>query len=97
MIKRELAKDPKLANEDWSRFLPQFARKNVQTMKQKKGDRAGKKLEKKLYTPFPPAQTPSKVDLQLETGEYFLPEHERNSPRMAEKAECAAAKQRSNK
>jgi len=33
MIKQELAKDPKLANEDWSRFPPQFARKNVQTMK----------------------------------------------------------------
>lgn len=97
MIKRELAKDPKLAHEDWSRFLPQFAKKNVQTKKQKKGDKAGKKREKKLYTPFPPAQTPSKVDLQLESGEYFLSERERNSRRMAEKAERAAAKKRSNK
>jgi len=101
MIKRELAKDPKLANEDWTRFLPQFTKKNVPRKKAKGGeDKEGnaiKKKEKKPYTPFPPAQTPSKVDLQLESGEYFLSERERKARKMAEKAASAAAKKKSKK
>lgn len=136
MIMRELAKDPQLANEDWSRFLPNFKRKNVNTPSKKssihsKGKEKGKKdnsdpekttplspaavlqqqqqqpptaavtskdmspinnnnknstkKKKKVYTPFPPPQTPSKIDLQLESGEYFLSERERKVRKMAEK------------
>ena len=66
MIKRELAKDPALAGESWDRFLPAFKRRNVP---RKKPAKVGKK---KVETPFPPPQAPSKVDLQLESGEYFL-------------------------
>ena len=66
MIKRELAKDPKLATESWDRFLPQFKKRNVQRKKPQKI------REAKTYTPFPPAQLPSKIDLQIESGEYFL-------------------------
>lgn len=56
MIKRELSKDPKLKNEDWDRFLPKFAKKNISKRKQPK-----KKKEKKPYTPFPPPQQENKV------------------------------------
>ena len=54
MIKRELAKDEKLKNESWDRFLPHFKKRSV---------RAPKKVrkEKKEYTPFPPQQQPRKV------------------------------------
>ena len=112
MIKRELAKDPKLANESWDRFLPKFRRKHLKTsektsrknerLEAKNAERSAAGLEpiksikpqKKIYTPFPPAQLPRKVrvlfvtgnnrclcgaqvDLQLESGEYFLKPTER--------------------
>lgn len=76
MIMKELAKDEKLKDENWERFLPQFAKKNVQRKK------VQKKKEAKPYTPFPPAQTPRKVDLQLETGEYFASEEQRKAQQL---------------
>jgi len=88
MIKKELAKDPNLASEDWSRFLPQYKKKNASKRLKPKVVTA-----KKTYTPFPPAQLPSKKDLQLDSGEYFLNEAQRESKKKAEKK--AAAKEKS--
>jgi ribosomal RNA assembly protein len=106
MIRRELAKDPKLANESWDRFLPNFKRRHLTTAEKtaKKNEANAAKAErmagvdpenapgpskpqKKKYTPFPPAQLPRKVDIQMETGEYFL------KPREREAREAAAKKQ----
>ncbi|KAJ4020753.1 ribosomal RNA assembly protein krr1 [Fusarium irregulare] len=69
MIRRELAKDPELANESWDRFLPNFKRRALSHRRVPKNvtDKT-----KKTYTPFPPAPEKSKVDKQIETGEYFL-------------------------
>lgn len=99
MIKRELAKDPQLANESWDRFLPKFRKHHLKTsektarkndwVKEKNEARQAAGLEpigpgkndapaKKVYTPFPPPQQPRKVDLQLESGEYFLKAHEKH-------------------
>lgn len=69
MIKRELAKDPELKNENWDRFLPHFKKRNLS--KRRKPFKMADK-SKKTYTPFPPPQEKSKVDLQIESGEYFL-------------------------
>ncbi|KXS98478.1 hypothetical protein AC578_2613 [Pseudocercospora eumusae] len=69
MIKRELAKDPELKNENWERFLPHFKKRNL--AKRRKPFNVNDK-SKKVYTPFPPPQEKSKVDLQIESGEYFL-------------------------
>lgn len=78
MIKQELSKKPELANEDWSRFLPKFKKQNVQRKK-------APKREKKIYTPFPPQQQPRKVDLQIESGEYFLNKSEKKQRKLDEK------------
>ncbi|KAH6820988.1 RNA-binding KH domain-containing protein [Perilla frutescens var. hirtella] len=85
MMKRELAKDPALANENWDRFLPTFKKKNV---KQKKYTNK----EKKPYTPFPPPQQPSKIDSQLESGEYFLSDKKQQAKKWQEKQEKQVAK-----
>ncbi|KAK7550931.1 ribosomal RNA assembly protein mis3 [Phyllosticta citricarpa] len=69
MIKRELAKDPELAGQSWDRFLPQFKKRH--TSKRRTPFKVTDKT-KKTYTPFPPPQEKSKVDLQIESGEYFL-------------------------
>jgi tRNA A37 N6-isopentenylltransferase MiaA len=41
MIRRELAKDPRLASESWDRFLPQYKRRHLKT-----SEKTAKKNEK---------------------------------------------------
>lgn len=78
MIKKELAENPDMAGQNWDRFLPQFKKKNV---KRKKPTA----ITKKEKTPFPPAQTPRKVDLELESGEYFLNKSQKEARARKEK------------
>lgn len=54
--------------------------------------------KKKTYTPFPPAQQPSKLDMQLASGEYFLKprdkeriEQRKREDRQKEKADAKRA------
>lgn len=86
MIKRELAKDPTLKNENWDRFLPKFKKKNPPQRK--------KKEKKKEYTPFPPPQQPRKMDLEMESGEYFLTEAQKNFRKKEAKKEKQSEKQK---
>jgi len=81
MIKRELAKDPALANQSWDRFLPKFKKKNV---KRKKPSKIGKGKKDQV---FPPAPTPSKIDKQIESGEYFLSQEAKRRRAAQEKLE----------
>ena len=78
MIKRELEKDETLRNESWDRFLPKF-KKN--SSKEKKAVI----VKKKPYTPFPPAPVPSKIDLAIESGEYFLSKGQREAKELFRK------------
>ncbi|KAI9096590.1 ribosomal RNA assembly protein mis3 [Phlyctochytrium arcticum] len=85
MIKRELAKDPKLANESWDRFLPKFRKPSAP--KQKKPLSKGKKSDRPL---FPPAPMPRKEDLEIESGEYFLSKTQKDAIKMQKKKEAQA-------
>ncbi|SCW02984.1 LAFE_0G00386g1_1 [Lachancea fermentati] len=89
MIRRELAKRPELAEEDWSRFLPMFKKRNVARKKPKNI----KKKESKVYTPFPPSQLPRKVDLEIESGEYFLSKKEKEMKKLEQRKAEQAEKQ----
>lgn len=90
LIKRELAKNPALANESWDRFLPNFKKKNV---KQKKPN----SKEKKQYTPFPPPQQPSKIDLELESGEYFMSDKKKSAKKWQDKLDKQSEKSEEKK
>ncbi|XP_047049337.1 KRR1 small subunit processome component homolog [Lolium rigidum] len=90
LIKRELAKNPALATESWNRFLPNFKKKNV---KQKKPNTK----EKKQYTPFPPPQQPSKIDLELESGEYFMSDKKKSAKKWQDKLDKQSEKSEEKK
>ncbi|EFN70489.1 KRR1 small subunit processome component-like protein [Camponotus floridanus] len=79
MLKRELAKNPKLKNENWEQYLPKYNSKNISKRKEPK-----KKKVKKPYTPFPPPQQESKIDKEMASGEYFLKEEQKRAKRRKE-------------
>ena len=91
MIKRELEKDPELKNQSWDRFLPKFKKKNV---KRKKPEYV---KEKKTRSVFPPAQMPSKIDLQIESGEYFLSQEGKQIKKAQEKKKKNKKKDKKDK
>lgn len=91
MIKRELAKDPVLKNENWDRFLPKFKKRNPKRSRRKASAAQGDEAKKdKAYTPFPPLPAPSKVDLQLESGEYFMSDAQRRASKAASQSAAGA-------
>ncbi|SBT31776.1 KRR1 small subunit processome component, putative (KRR1) [Plasmodium ovale wallikeri] len=76
LAKRELAKNEQLKNENWEKYLPNFKKRNVQ---RKKNKQILDKRNKKKKNLFPPDQLPRKIDIQMETGEYFLnPKQKKN-------------------
>ncbi|KAI8635274.1 ribosomal RNA assembly protein KRR1 [Xylariaceae sp. FL1651] len=92
MVKRELAKDPLLKNESWDRFLPNYKKRSLS-----KRIKPFKVNEKKNYTPFPPPAEPSKVDLQLEAGEYHIGRDAKKRIAQEERMEKQKAKKEEKK
>lgn len=90
MIKKELMENPEMKTENWDRFLPQFKKKNVQRKKKPI-------ITKKADNPFPPAQTPRKVDLELESGEFFLNQQAKEAKKRAERSASNVEKKATKK
>merc|ERR1711934_13512 len=80
MIRRELAKDESLKDEQWERFLPHFKQRAAKKKKKKV------EIKKKSGDIFPPQQTPRIIDKQLESGEYFLSQAEKKEKKQQEEA-----------
>ncbi|KAF7257097.1 KRR1 small subunit processome component [Paragonimus skrjabini miyazakii] len=80
LIMKKLKADPTKANISWDRFLPKLTKKVLSRRR-----KPHKIRKKKEYTPFPPAPTPSKIDIELEKGTYFLAEAERKRIKTAAK------------
>ena len=79
-------KQPELAAESWDRFLPQFTKRNPKKVKQPK-------REEKEYNPFPPEQKQRKIDMELESGDYFMKgQDKKEKKKMEEKRKNKAAK-----
>lgn len=94
MVRQELAKDPELVNESWDRFLPDYRGRNLSKRRVpfKVTDKA-----KKTYTPFPPAMEKSKVDMQIEAGEYHIGRDAKKRIAQEERLEAQKAKKEEKK
>eukprot|EP00817_Percolomonadidae_sp_ATCC50343_P005768 CAMPEP_0117425908 /NCGR_PEP_ID=MMETSP0758-20121206/6124_1 /TAXON_ID=63605 /ORGANISM="Percolomonas cosmopolitus, Strain AE-1 (ATCC 50343)" /LENGTH=357 /DNA_ID=CAMNT_0005210751 /DNA_START=11 /DNA_END=1080 /DNA_ORIENTATION=- len=94
MIRRELENNPEMANADWSKYTPNFKKKSINMPKRKKKKQNKEKGFDSSNPNDPlniPKIEPSKIDKQLETGEYFMSDAEKEAKKAASIAKRSAA------
>ena len=97
MIKKELAKDPNMKEENWDKYLPKYKKKNIQSKKAKKPIGGVPKKKSKLESVFPPENMPRKEDQLMESGEYFLTKQQREVKKLTAKKEAQSDKSSSKR
>ncbi|VDM21706.1 unnamed protein product [Hydatigera taeniaeformis] len=90
VIIQKLMSDPNRKNISWEKFLPSIKKKTLS--RRRKPRKVRKKGE---YTPFPPPPQPSKVDIELEKGTYFLAKAEKR--RVKKEAKVATSEETSRR
>ncbi|EGG18774.1 hypothetical protein DFA_02513 [Cavenderia fasciculata] len=80
MIRRELFKNDALKSEDWSRFIPKFKKRNVQSKAP-----APKKKKNRDAPSASTIFTPRKEDLEMESGEYFMSKESKDKKKKVER------------
>ena len=93
MIKRELAKDPNLATENWDRFLPHFKRRTLS--KRRKPFKITDK-SKKTYTPFPLRKRRAKLISKSRAGSSFWRSRQKSGPRSRKESSSRRRRGRRN-
>ena len=90
MIKRELAKDPALANESWDRFLPQFRKRHLKTSEKtaKKNERIQEKNEARKAAGLEP------VDAKKKEKKVYTPFPPPQQPRKVRRTRCVCGEER---
>ncbi|KAG9396798.1 KH domain [Carpediemonas membranifera] len=66
MVKNELKNDDRMSDKDWTHLYPQLEKTHTGHKKPHKVRNKGE------YNPFPEPQKPSRLDKQMESGEYFM-------------------------
>lgn len=103
MVLKELENNPEMQGKDWSQFLPKVTKtlppqNSLVSKQQKKRAKKAKSFHNKDKLLDLDAVMPqkSKIDLQIETGEYFMDNKEKDKKKMHSKkhkqAEVSKAK-----
>lgn len=95
MVRKELEKDPNMKNESWDRYLPKYRKTHEKKNPEKKKEEAAemdRRRARENSIPNPPEKR--KIDVEIETGEYFLTKSQKEKKKRSDKRLSSEEKRR---